>query len=363
VVEPLRRIIAAFFSWWFGELAACMPQGVRRALLGSSRRLEIIWLGREMALRWSARRDGRDLGRLPVDGEDAILARAEFRRLVAGLPLERSEIVVRLPAESVLQRTVDLPLAATENLREVLGFEMDRLTPFRAETVAYDCRVVSIDRDAKRARISLAVAPRMLLSDITELASRLGLAPDRIESPSRVDGLAEPFAFALPDVAKPGNDRWRAAAAALAAVSILFLVLAVWLPLERKRSIVAAYEARIAELRPEAQAVADLHDRIKASAERGSFVARHRLELPLAVMVLKDITDRLADDSWLLQFRLADTELTLVGYAPSTASLVPVLEASPALTDVRFSAPVTPDPTVGKERFGIVAKVGGHDGP
>ena len=69
--------------------------------------------------------------------------------------------LLELPAERVLQRTVDLPLAAAENLREVLGFEMDRHTPFKAEDVAFDYHIVSTDRQTKRLLVDLTVAPRI----------------------------------------------------------------------------------------------------------------------------------------------------------------------------------------------------------
>ena len=40
-----------------------------------------------------------------------------------------------IPAERVLQRNLTLPVAAEDNLRQVLAFEMDRQTPFKADQI------------------------------------------------------------------------------------------------------------------------------------------------------------------------------------------------------------------------------------
>ena len=55
-------------------------------------------------------------------------------------------------------RRVTMPAATEENLRQVLGFEMDRLTPLRADEVYFDYRVVSRDAAAGQIAVQLAVA-------------------------------------------------------------------------------------------------------------------------------------------------------------------------------------------------------------
>ena len=52
-----------------------------------------------------------------------------------------------------MHKTLDLPLAAAENLREVLTFEMDRQTPFTADQVYFDYQIVQ--RDNTNGRISV----------------------------------------------------------------------------------------------------------------------------------------------------------------------------------------------------------------
>ena len=47
-----------------------------------------------------------------------------------------------LPAGSALQRRLLLPAAAADRLRDVIGFEIDRQTPFSADSVRFDTRVL-----------------------------------------------------------------------------------------------------------------------------------------------------------------------------------------------------------------------------
>ena len=72
----------------------------------------------------------------------------------------RGRARVALGPDEALVRRVTMPAATEENLRQVLEFEMDRLTPFRADEVYFDYRVVSRDVAAGQLVIQLAVARR-----------------------------------------------------------------------------------------------------------------------------------------------------------------------------------------------------------
>jgi general secretion pathway protein L len=354
----IRRSLAAFFAWWGSELAACIPSQLIESLL-PQRRLTLLWQGNEVAVRWVARPVSKELGRISTDVAESI-ARTEFLRMTADVPTRNAEVTVELPSELILRREVDLPSAAAENLREVLGFELDRLTPFKAEDAVFDYKITSIDRATKRMTVSLAVAPRTVITQIQAFGNTIGVAPDRVVLSSATTGRNQPSELPLADRAPPQDVRRRRLTMALGVLAAILVTLAVWLPLQRKQAMLAAYEERLAELRPQATAAADLREQVKASAEQGSFILRRRSETPLAVSVLKEITERLADDTWLVQLRLSGQSLSIAGYAPTATSLVPILEASPQLTDVNFSAPVTPDATVNKDRFGIIAEVVGQ---
>ncbi len=62
---------------------------------------------------------------------------------VLGLRLSDLPRWLLLPAGSSLRRRLPLPAAAVERLRDVVGFEIERQTPFAADAVAFDARVLA----------------------------------------------------------------------------------------------------------------------------------------------------------------------------------------------------------------------------
>jgi general secretion pathway protein L len=357
-MTKLWQIPSRFFSWWFAELAACIPARWRSALRGRRQLLAVRCSGEGVTLRHSDRGGWRDLGSIAVDIEEPAASRTAFARSVKGIKLGQAEVVLELPAEQVLQRRIDLPLAATENLREVLGFEMDRHTPFKAEDVAFDYRVVSADRQAKRVLVDLTVAPRAAVDHARRLAAALGLAPDRVVAAGASD--APINLLAAGDAAAAGGAR--RLTIALAAAACLLLAVVVALPLAQKHKLLDAYEARLAESRAAAAEADALRKRIDESIGRNQFLVKRRLETPMAVAILAELTERVPDDTWLVQLRLTGDQLMLSGYSPTAAGLIPTLEDSAFFDNLRFSAPVTADPRVGRERFGLSAKVAAPTG-
>ena len=51
-------------------------------------------------------------------------------------------VVVALPPDQVLRKTINLPAAVEDNLAQVLAYDLDRHTPFKPEEVCFDARIV-----------------------------------------------------------------------------------------------------------------------------------------------------------------------------------------------------------------------------
>jgi general secretion pathway protein L len=361
MMASLTAPIARFFAWWFGELAACVPAGLRGALAGRRQQIAIDYRERTVELHHRARGGWRTLGSVAVDRDAPAAGRAACLAVLRGIRRGAVEIVLRLPAAQVLQRRVDMPLAAAENLREVLGFEMDRLTPFKSANAAYDYRIAVTDRETQRLTVDLTVAPRTFVEEAVGVATALGLAPDRVGVANGLDAGAAPIN--LMSATSDGGGRFLGRLTlALAALFCLLLGATVLWPLHREQEELAALEARLQRSRAEATAADRLRAQLAEVLDRKTFLVQRRQSTPLTVTVLKDLTERLADDTWLVQLHIGDGQVMLSGYAPAAASLVPTLEDSDLLSDVRFSSPVMPDTRVGRERFNLSAKIAGMGG-
>lgn len=70
------------------------------------------------------------------------------------------------------------------------------------------------------------------------------------------------------------------------------------------------------------------------------------------------LSQALPDDVWLDQIIIDDTDVTLVGFAPSAAEVTRILTDLPSLSDIKFASPVIRDNSQSIERFRIAATLG-----
>ena len=358
----LASALSAFLAWWGGELAALVPGFVRRRLAGG--RGEVIFAFDDGALMVACRIDGREraLGSVPLAGKSVHGVRRAARRLLGRLDPDRLPVVLRVPAAKALVKSIELPIAAEENLAEVVGFEMDRRTPFKVEDVHYDQRVVARDAKAQRITVELALAPKHIVAAALEGAQRWHIWPDRIEVPGDDRPGARRFDL-MPRRAAPRLRRGGAVRAVLMAGACALLAAAVMVPLEHKRRIADHLQDQVAAARAEAAAADALKRELESRLAGGRGVIDERIERPLAIAVVDEITAVMPDDAWAFQFQLGGGEVQLFGYAAAASQLIGRFEESGLLSEARFRSPITRDPRVGLERFHLSARVAREASP
>jgi len=154
-----------FLSWWGGELASLLPASWRALFAQGRARVLYVPSGDGLELRMEegdriatvatlAREPELD----PAAGSGQIAASQVEARLGPSRA-ERPRWLL-LPAGQVLRRRITLPATATDRLRAVVAHELDRQTPFRADQVSYDCRVLAVDATSKMAQVELLVLPK-----------------------------------------------------------------------------------------------------------------------------------------------------------------------------------------------------------
>lgn len=356
----VTETISRFFGWWFGELAACVPAGAQALFRRRPATLTLTQTADDVAITLHKAGQTRNLGRIRLDPN--LQPRRALAPLLRGVSLGDVEVALDLPAERMLQRRVTLPLAAQENLREVLAFEMDRHTPFKAGEVAFDYRVVGTDPESKRLNIDLTVVPRELVDQASHIAQDFGLTLDRIGVAGGAEVAGVGINLLPHDRANGQSTGQNRLLVALAALTAILAVVAGCLPLYLKQRTLAVYEVQLAESRAAALEAEQLKKRLAARAEHGRFLIDRRLAMPAATVLMAELTKRLPDDTWLVQFRWQGDKLLIAGFSPAAAALIAGLEESELLSEVRFGSPVTADPRVGQERFNISAAVAAPPG-
>jgi general secretion pathway protein L len=355
-----RAQIDRFVHWWISELVSLLPPRLRQLPRFGIERLILQIEDPELVVSECKGGVAREVGRYRFEtsapGETAVAAAP-----IGSLSPGSSEVVLRLSALQALCKTLILPQAAEENLREVLEFEMDRQTPFTAAEVYHDFHIAERIAAKQQLHVKLVVVPRQTLDTVLDRVARFGVRPDVVdvlEAGTTTSLCADPEVNLLPFGRRSRKPRWgRWLNLALAALAGLLLLTAVFAPLVKQRTVVAGLRTSVDEARREAEAVAELDKQINRFVEEAQFLIQSRRQSPSAVVVLNELTRVIPDDTWISTFELKGSTLEITGQSPSASTILGLVEASSLFQDARFLSAVTKDPTTGKERFELSAKV------
>ena len=183
--------------------------------------------------------------------------------------------MVRVPRGTLLERVVTLPLAAEVGLKRVLGFEMDRYTPFAADEVYWSASVIARHREQGRLQARIVLLPRAGLAAILDALSPMNLLPTAVEGVGLDGGLRR---LALRgDGAEGERGSWPLLAACVLA-AVLGLA-ASGLPFLRQHWAAEATEARIAALQPAVTEADGLRRRLLDQAAGSDAIAAEEVRL------------------------------------------------------------------------------------
>jgi general secretion pathway protein L len=339
----------SFLAWWSEALASWLPLRWRVLLGLTQDRLLIQRLGDELHLQWQEAHQLRDVAQIPAPASSEELQALLSRRL-AELPRW-----LLLPGESVLHRRLLLPAAAAERLRDVVRFELDRQTPFSADQVCFDARILGRREDGQL-ETELVVVPRARFD--TTLQSLGALAADLVG----VDVAgpdAQPMGVnLLPSEARhAGRAPHRGLHWALASVAVLALVFAGWRMLDNRRAAAAAFEAQMESRSAEARRVSAKRQQLVELAQGAITLDQARASRPTTVEVLDEITRRLPDNTYLEKLSIEGQRLLLIGLSPEASGLVARLQDSPLWRNPALSGALQPDSRSRLDRFTLTAEL------
>ncbi|MCR6663455.1 MAG: PilN domain-containing protein [Luteimonas sp.] len=348
---PVR--LRAFRDWWTQALASWLPERIRE-LLGMS------------PMRLSLRRAGQDLELALLRGDEprqvAVLSLADVQVPVAdpldGILARRIADVPRwllLPEGTALRRRMTLPLAAADRLNEVLAFEIDRQTPFAANEVRHDARVVARRGDGQ-VDVELVVVPNALLD--RELAT-LGPLAATLSGVDVVDADGTPLGVNL--LASAARDRredpWRTWNLVFVAVAMLALVAGLWQVLANRRAAADMFAQQVEQEVQRARGAAAEQRRLLDLVEGTQFLQQVRAGRPTTVEIVDELARRLPDTTFLDKLSIEGDRILLIGYSSDSSALVKQLEGSSLWRNAALTGALQPDPRTRKDRFTLVAEL------
>lgn len=345
----------SFLAWWSGALASWLPLRWRVLLGLTQDRLLIQRLDDELHLRWQEADQLRDIAQIPAPATSEELQTLLSRRL-AELPRW-----LLLPAESVLHRRLLLPAAAAERLRDVVRFELDRQTPFTADEVCFDARILERREDGQL-ETELVVAPR----------ARFDMALQALEPLSAdlvgvdvADAHGQPMGVNLlpSESRRAGHAPHRGLHWGLASIAVLALVFAAWQMLDNRRAAADAFEAQMESRSAEARRVSAKRQQLVELAQGAITLDQTRASRPTTVEVLDEITRRLPDNTYLEKLSIEGQRLLLIGLSPEASGLVARLQNSPLWRNPALSGALQPDARSRLDRFTLTAELTGTTAP
>ena len=349
---PLLRRAGDFWAWWSAEIIDLLPQRAQAAIALRRQKLFLDIDGEMLRLRLGSWVENQGVMVIPLDaGDDAI----------SKLPRDAQQTILLMPADKVLTRSLTLPLAAEENLREVLAFEMDQHTPFMVADVYYDYLVTGRDTARQELSVDLVYSPKTEVDALLGALDRYGLAPDVVTARSRDGNNLRSINLIPEDRRRDPKLTMHRLNLALAVVCAVLLVAAISLPIVQKNRVLAELEADIQIAAAEAREGNQVRRDLEKMADASRFLVDRKQSALLAVEVIDEVSRILPDHTWVTRLDLSESEIRLQGQSTASASLISIVESSPMFANARFRSPVVQVGATGTDRFFLSAEIVGKE--
>jgi general secretion pathway protein L len=354
--------IKPFLRWWARELAFLVPTKMRQFFHSPQAAIILRSKAQQFELSYEINGKQKHLANVARDSSKA----AAVKNLLADERFKNAIFVLRLSNEDALAKTVNLPLAAQANVAQVVGYELDRYSPFKAEQVYFTTRIERIDTEAMQIVAQLLLTPKKVLENLYKDCKNLGITPSFVDVENFPNDLQNlHFAYnLLPQNLQPkvkNTSRW--IIGGLLTLLVLLSFSSLILPVFLEYQAVEGLRNKISNIDKEVKAVKNLQAEMDSLREETQLLINEKTAAPPVVAILNEISALMSDDSWLSYLQYNDGQIQLQGESKAASNLLADLEASDYFAKVSFASPVTQDKASGLERFQITAEITKPDNP
>jgi general secretion pathway protein L len=346
-------------QWWLSEFLTLFPERIARWLAGKKNRLLILVPGEE-----TVSFEVFDDMRMPLAAQ--ILDRAQYSHALVDEIIEKCGILrdgiigIRVPPERMFLRKIILPREAMRSLNEIIVQDLLAKTPFRLDDIY--CDYVTLKGvDSSKFTVWQWVIRRDFVD--REVAS-LNIDPRRIAFVETVGGgdcsTPRPIISLHQD-----KDQRRPFLRRIAVVLLAFVLIlssfAFWIKYSRQQSALNNLNIQIAGVTLKAAGVRAAVEKLGRKQALLSRLRAQKDEYGL-LDVWEEITRILPSHTWLTELRLSEVaekeqQVALTGFSGAGTSLVALVDRSPMFFDTLLTAPIALDPSEGRERFTLQARL------
>jgi general secretion pathway protein L len=346
--------VGHFFRWWLGELKQAMPAAWQARLQHARRRVTLELGAEQLTVGIDENRCVSRLEGYPL-AQDPKLQQQQIDDLLRRNDLLEAPRHLLIDQSTVLSKELKLPVAAESNLAQVLAFEMDRQTPFKASGVYFDWKIVDRISATSQLLLQLFVVPRAEVDRAVESLSKRGL---KLAGVDVVDGGSSQGLNLLPADRRERRTNPRSRLNMILGLACLVLIAAVMAQSLYLRSHqVVELEEAIAAVQGEARKVMSIRKQIEDTGEAAGFLATRRAASPLAIELLADVTRLLPDDTYLDRLVIAPDGVQMQGKSQNAQQLIERVNTSQLLGEAAFRGSTRLDARTGLEIFELNATV------
>ena len=321
-----------FLSWWKQQLWECIPEGWRAKTIQARR-----------PAMWAPATD-----QVWAPGASALVSQTFTR---SALAQRGGSVALVAGVANGFRRVVELPIAVAGRLQQVLGFELDRLTPLRASDLYYDFRVLDRSAAAGNCRVEVVAVPRARVAPWLADAQQKNLEVTRlILAPADIDSSLNLLTTSQTEAEVPSRYRW--VNTALIALCVLLAIALAAFPLWQMRQQVLDLQPVETTAKTDAEAASVLQRQLEKQIGEYNLPLARKHGSPLVVQIIDDLTKRLPDDTWAQSFEIKTVpnqkepkeklrEVIVQGETGSGGKILQLFQESPLLKDPVFKATMT----------------------
>lgn len=324
----MRKNIADALNYWGASMRSILPKSMQSSLLVGEEELIVCIDKDKIRLEKNVNGNITSLASLPRTGD---VFEQELTGLVKKHLNRDYDLLLLVDDEMVLTKQLDFPLAAAENLSQVVWYEMDKHTPFPKESVLFDTSIEK--RHATKLQARLYLLHRSQVDSILTVFSLAKIRFDRIASVSQKNINLLPEALCRKRAILPYK---RNIFFATVLLSLLVVLLAS--PLYFKRDVAMKLDAQIATLNNQALGEGELWSQ-RDEDERILLEFIEAYPIPFA-QIYEELSKCLPDDTWVQNMIYYKGKVTISGEGDDVASLIKKINKVPLFKNARLLSPI-----------------------
>ena len=340
-----------FIDWWLMSLSELLTPKA-----GAMRAWRTLFLSRGDGFAVFKNSRGKPVSVAVVEDAASKKQMASARKALKAASRGPRQTVIRLSSDDVLERTIQIPSAASDVVEPVLQNQLDRIVPWPKNETYFGYQIVDGKKHSgEQLEVRVIATRKAILDNVLRQAHDLGLNASLVDfaPPEQLRAGVELLSL-MPDPVRRRAEGLKVAGLGLALCSATVTVLGsyfLWQQALQQNEL----DAQAQVLRDRVAAMdRRLEQNLRLQTERARLVQR-KTNSPAVTVLLEALSRALPDNAYLSELTISGPDVRLEGKAEEPTALIPKIESAAQFTKVRFGAPTTRTEEEEFETFSITA--------